>query len=82
MKILMEFESDFGTITPLEQRVESSYGSEVDFLSAFINNFMKAATFSSFDKDRVFLESVTGEEYEILLDYLNEIRKDKDKKDE
>ena len=77
MKIVMELETEFGTVTKLEQIVESSCGDEVDFLSIFINNFMKAATFSFFDKDRVFLESVTDEEYEILLDYLNEIRKDK-----
>lgn len=77
MKIVMELETEFGTVTKLEQIVESSCGDEVDFLSIFINNFMKAATFSFFDKDRVFLESVTDEEYEILLDYLHEIRKDK-----
>ena len=77
MKIVMELETEFGTVTKLEQIVESSCGDEIDFLSIFINNFMKAATFSFFDKDRVFLESVTDEEYEILLDYLHEMRKDK-----
>ena len=40
MKIVMELETEFGTVTKLEQIVESSCGDEVDFLSIFINNFM------------------------------------------
>lgn len=43
-----------------------------------INLFLKHIGFLAFDKDYVVLESVTQEEYDAIVDYLYELRKDDD----
>lgn len=48
--------------------------SEILRLAEFINHFLRAYGYSSYDKEYVFLESVTVEEYDQLQDYLYMIR--------
>lgn len=48
-----------------------------DTISVFaqtINLFLRHIGYPSFDKDTVFLESVTEDEYEMLHDYLQDMR--------
>ena len=43
-------------------------------LGQFINHFLRAYGYPAYDKEYVFLESVTADEYDQLLDYLFMIR--------
>lgn len=47
---------------------------ELETLASFINKFLNAFGYPRYDKQYVFLESVTVEEYEQLQDYLCMIR--------
>lgn len=47
---------------------------ELETLARFVNEFLSAYGYPRYDKQYVFLESVTEEEYEQLLDYLSIIR--------
>ena len=58
-----------------ECEVYGDLGDSVPFrLGSFINHFLRVYGYSTYDKEYVFLESVTAEEYDQLLDYLAMIR--------
>ena len=47
---------------------------ELETLASFINRFLNAYGYPRYNKQYVFLESVTADEYDQLLDYLFTIR--------
>lgn len=57
--------------TPLYRDLGSD---ELGTLASFINNFLKSYGFPRYDKDYVFLESVTEDEYDYLLSCLEDYR--------
>ena len=48
--------------------------SVISRLGSFINHFLRAYGYPAYDKEYVFLESVTADEYDQLLDFLCIIR--------
>ena len=50
--------------------------SEILRLAEFINHFLRAYGYPAYDKEYVFLESVTEEEYNALQDYLCDFREE------
>lgn len=62
-----------------ESRVEvfEEFASVLDELGMAFNNFLKQAGYTYFDKEYLLMKSLDGEEYEALLEYLEEYRKRK-----
>lgn len=62
-----------------ESRVEvfEEFASVLDELGMAFNNFLKQAGYTYFDKEYILMKSLDGEEYEALLEYLEEYRKRK-----
>ena len=70
--------SGHATHVNLERTIYSDLGWECTFEGNFakiINKFMGLLGYVSYDKDCIFLESVTLEEYDELLGYLDELRR-------
>ena len=76
LKMTME-EPEIKHSLTMEQETEV-YGdlgdSEIFRLAEFINSFLRAYGYSGYNSDYVFLESVSDEEYELLSQYLWELR--------
>lgn len=62
-----------------ESRIEvfEEFASVLDELGMAFNNFLKQAGYTYFDKEYLLMKSLDGEEYEALLEYLEEYRKRK-----
>lgn len=76
-KIKMYYRDEFGNTTKLSHTFGSSNlieWSSLEEIASFVNNFLFAVGFASFDKEMVFLESVTYSEYEFLADALDDRR--------
>lgn len=57
--------------------VFEEFASVLDELGMAFNNFLKQAGYTFFDKEYLLMKSLDGEEYEALLEYLEEYRKRK-----
>ena len=80
IRFKIEFENQYHNIYKMESKVDiypDLGNDEINELAGQINNFMRQIGYSSFNKDKIFLESVTEEEYEYLLNCLDEYREDK-----
>lgn len=78
--IRLYYRNEFGSEFEMGQTAEtySELGEDtIREFSRIINLFLKHIGYVSYDKDMVFLESVTEEEYEDLLWYLDELRQNK-----
>ncbi len=78
--IRLYYRNEFGSEFEMSQTAEtySSIGEDtIREFSKIINLFLKHIGYVSYDKDLVFLESVTDEEYEDLLWYLDDLRQNK-----
>lgn len=81
LKLVAE-DLDSGTCTELDKIIQlyPDLGWECGFIGEFssiLNQFIKLLGYSSYDKDYVFLESVTLEEYDELYSYLQDLRENK-----
>lgn len=77
IRLKMEYENEFGHKFTMENKTEiyPDLGNDtLDELAEQINNFMRQIGYPSFNKDKIFLESVTEEEYEYLIGCLDEYR--------
>lgn len=43
-------------------------------IEKIINNFLKLCGYSDYDKNRVILTSVNNEEYDMVMDFLDDLR--------
>lgn len=78
--IRLYFRNEFGSEYEISQTAETYADIGEDTIRAFakiINLFLRHIGYVSYDKDLVFLESVTDEEYEDLLWYLGDLRQSK-----
>ena len=82
IRLKMEYENEFGHTFMMENKVDvySDLGNDtLDEFATQINRFMGQIGYLSFDKDKIFLESVTEEEYDYLIGCLDEYRESKEK---
>ena len=78
--IRLYYRNEFGSEFEMSQTAETYSELGEDIIREFsriINLFLKHIGYVSYDKDMVFLESVTEEEYEDLLWYLDDLRQNK-----
>lgn len=78
--IKLYYKNEFGSEYEISQTAETYSELGEDTIRAFakiINLFLRHVGYVSFDRDLVFLESVTDEEYEDLLWYLGDLRRNK-----
>lgn len=78
IKLTIEEPQDKHSLT-MEQECEvyTDLGdSVISNLGEFTNHFLRAYGYPDYDKEYVFLESVSANEYVQLLDYLRMIRKE------
>lgn len=74
---------DYGTSTKIDKVIQlyPDLGWECTFQGEFaslINKFMSLLGYSKYDKDTIMLESVTLEEYDKVISFLDEIRNKKE----
>ena len=84
IRLKMEYENEFGHIYTMENKVDVYPDLGNDILDEFatqINRFMGQIGYPSFNKDKIFLESVTEEEYDYLIGCLDEYRENKEEND-
>ena len=78
LRIKLEMEDkNIGHSLTMEQTSETydDMGeNELTILSRFINDFLKVYGYPRYDKEYICLESVTGDEYDALMCYLDELR--------
>lgn len=77
--IRLYFRNEFGSEYEISETANTYHDLGMDTISAFaraINLFLRHIGYSGYDKDMVFLESITEDEYEMLQDYLFELRND------
>lgn len=77
MAIRLYFRNEFGSEYEISETANTYPDLGMDTISAFarvINLFLRHIGYSRYDKDMVFLESITEDEYEMLQDYLFEFR--------
>lgn len=75
--IRLYFRNEFGSEYEISQTANTypDLGEdEISILARTINLFLRHIGYTGFDKDMVLLESITEEEYEMLQDYLFELR--------
>lgn len=72
-------DAEFGNEYTYEEKSSSYEQFHIEF-ARVINNFMKMMGYS-YDNDLVFLESLTEEEYDYLLDCLWDYRDNKEKEE-
>ena len=65
----LEYITEFGDRTKLETSLLETEP-DLSQMEVIINGFLKACTFPGFNKNRVFLVSVTDKESEALADFL------------
>lgn len=79
--IKLYYRNEFGSEYEMSRTAEtySEYGTDTIFTFAtMINLFLRQVGYVRYDKDMVFLESVTEDEYELLRDYLQDMRENND----
>lgn len=79
IRIEMRYTDEFGNTTALDKETNiypDQGNDEIDEMERFVNNFLRAVSYSSFNKDKVILESVTEDEYEAVQDFLWDLRND------
>jgi hypothetical protein len=84
IRLKMEYENEFGHTFTMENKVDvySEFGNDIlDEFARQINKFMEQIGYLSFNKDKIFLESVTEEEYDYLIECLDEYRENKEEND-
>lgn len=75
--IKLYFRNEFGSEYEISKTANTypDYGDdEISMLARTINLFLRHIGYECFDKDMVLLESITEEEYDMLQDYLFELR--------
>lgn len=75
--IRLYYRNEFGSEYEMSRTAEtySEYGADtISTFARMINLFLKQVGYVGYDKDMVFLESVTEDEYEMLLGYLQDMR--------
>ena len=75
--IKLYFRNEFGSEYEISQTANTypDLGEdEISILARTINLFLRHIGYPVFDKDMVFLESITEDEYDMLQDYLFELR--------
>lgn len=78
---------DYNSVARIEkdEKFYSSLGWESSFPAAFakiVNQMMNLLGYVGYDKDYIFLESVTLEEYDELMGYLQDLRANKQENQE
>lgn len=74
-KLKIEYTNDIGNTTKIETTLSCS---SLDSMEEHINSFLKLCGFGGYEKDRVMLISVTDGEYDDLMNYLEDLRAEKD----
>ena len=79
IKIHLEVTNEYGSRYAVEAEMDADgdYASIYNQIGVQVNNLMKVAGYLSYDKDTVFMESVTDAEVELLDEYLWRIRNGK-----
>lgn len=75
--IKLYFRNEFGSEHEISKTANTypDYGDdEISMLARTINLFLRHIGYECFDKDMVLLESITEDEYDMLQDYLFELR--------
>lgn len=76
VRINLEVRNEFGSEYRIEVEFDpdDKYNTLLNQMGIQVNNIMKVMGYTSFDKDCVFMESVTIEEAEMLTDFLCDLR--------
>ncbi len=69
----IEFTNGCGHTTKIDTDL-SSYSFPEEDMEKIINNFLNLCGYSGYNKDRIMLISVSNEEYDMVMDFLEDIR--------
>lgn len=67
-------EFDPPQVTKVEDQLWDENDSQLDAIKDFFGRFLHFVGFPSYNKDYIFMESVTDDEYEYLADFLSSLR--------
>lgn len=76
LEVVNEFNSKHAIVCEMDY--DENFANVYNLMGIQVNNLMKVMGFLFFDKDTILMESVTYEEAELLSEYLDKLREQKD----